>query len=247
MEVRLKQGERIDDLHLKGLRIIQHPDHFCFGVDAVLVADFAKASAEDKVADLGTGTGIIPLMMYGKFGPKHIVGLEIQASSAEMARRSIALNGLEQTIEIMQGDIKEAAELLPLSCYDLVVANPPYMNAGKGLVTQASAKAIARHEIHCTLEDVIYAASRIVKVQGRFCMVHRPQRLVEIFETMRRHQMEPKRMRMVHPYADKDATMVLVEAVRQGRPQMKVEPPLVIYKADGAYHDEIIDIYGYNL
>lgn len=247
MDRHLKKGERVDDLHLKGLKIIQHPDHFCFGVDAVLLADFSKAGSGDKVADLGTGTGIIPLMLYGKFAPESILGLELQEASAEMARRSVALNGLENRIEIKQGDIKEAADLLPLSYYDLVVANPPYMNPGKGLVTEASAKAIARHELHCSLEDVIYAASRIVKVQGRFCMVHRPQRLVEIFETLRRHKMEPKRMRLVHSYADKEASMVLVEAVRQGRPQMKVEPPLVIYREPGIYHDEIESIYGYNL
>lgn len=247
MENLLKDGERLDDLHLKGLHIIQNPKNFCFGVDAVLLADFARANAQDRIVDLGTGTGIIPLMLSGKFRPQEIVGLEIQEESVDLARRSVLLNDLQDSISMIQGDIKEAVQLLPLTYYDIVVSNPPYMQPNHGLVTTASSKAIARHELLCTLEDVIYAASRIVKVQGRFCMIHKPHRLVEIFETLKKHQLEPKRLRMVHPFKDQEATMVLIESVRQGKAFMKVESPLVIYKEPGVYHEEIFDIYGYNL
>lgn len=247
MKPELKVGERLDDLHLKGLMIIQNPLQFCFGVDAVLLADFAKAGKEDKIADLGTGTGIIPLMMYGKFEPKEIVGLEIQPESVDIAKRSVAFNDLETKIEIRLGDIKEAVNLLPLAYYDIVVSNPPYMNSGNGLVSSGEAKAIARHEIHCTLDDVVLAAAKIVKVGGRFCMIHRPHRLAEIFVTLRKYQLEPKRMRMVHSFANQEATMVLIESVRQGKPFMRVEPPLIIYKEKNVYHDEIFDIYGYNI
>ncbi len=192
MHIEIGEMERLDDLHLKGLQIIQNPKMFCFGVDAVLLSDFVKATITDKVLDLGTGNGIVPLLVKGKYDCAHITGLEIQEANVTMARRSVTLNKLEETIDIVQGDIKEAESLLPLSTYDVVSCNPPYMDSGKGLTNEMTAKTIARHEVLCNLEDVIKAASRLVRVGGRFVMVHRPHRLVDIITLLRTYKLEPK-------------------------------------------------------
>lgn len=239
----LLEGERIDDLHRKGYRIIQNPKMFCFGMDAVFLAAFAKAKAEDTVLDMGTGNGIIPLLIEGRYEPRRIDGLEIQEANITMARRSVTLNGLDNKIQIIQGDIKEADTLLPLSAYDVVTCNPPYMDSGKGLLNSLSAKTIARHEVLCSLEDVIKAASRLVKVGGRFCMIHRPHRLVDIITLLRQYKLEPKTMRMIHPYVDAEPNMVLIEAIRHGNPMIKTLPPLIVYKEKNVYSDEIYEQY----
>lgn len=239
--------ERLDDLHLEGLQIIQNPDMFCFGMDAVLLSDFVKAETKDVVLDMGSGNGIIPLLLHGKYHCASITGLEIQEANVSMANRSIALNKLDNKLHMVLGDIKEAESLLPLSKYDIVTCNPPYMDSGKGLTNDHTAKTIARHEVMCDLEDVIRAASRLVKVKGRFVMVHRPHRLVDIISLCRQYKLEPKRLRMVHPYKDSSPNMVLVEAVRHGNPQLNVAPPLVVYKDKNVYSDEIYEIYGYDL
>lgn len=245
MALILDENERLDDLYLKGYEIIQNPKMFCFGIDAVLLSDFVKVTGEECVLDMGTGNGVIPLLIHGKYEPKHIVGLEIQEANVSMAERSVRHNGLEKAIQMIHGDIKEADTLLPLSSFDLVTCNPPYMDSGKGLTNNLSAKTIARHEVLCSLEDVIRSASRVVRVGGRFAMVHRPHRLVDIMELLRQHRLEPKRLKLVHSYVDSEPTMVLIEAVRGGRPMIKIAPPLIIYKEKNVYTDEIKKIYGY--
>ena len=241
----LREGERVDDLERNGYGIIQKKGSFCFGMDAVLLSGFAAVRKGERVLDLGTGTGIIPILLEAKTEGSHFTGLEIQEESADMARRSVRYNHLEEKVEIVTGDIKEAGRLFGLASFDVVTSNPPYMNQSHGLVNPGDGKAIARHEVLCTLEDVIREGGRVLKPGGRFYMVHRPRRLVEILETFRRHGLEPKRMKMVHPYADREANMVLIEARKGGNPLMKVEAPVIVFDGDGNYSDEIRTVYGY--
>ena len=244
MTIKLQENERIDDLERNGYQIIQNPDKFCFGMDAVLLSGFAKVKPQAQVLDMGTGTGIIPILLEAKTQAAHLTGLEIQEESADMARRSVLLNHLENKIDIVTGDIKEADSLFKAASFDVITCNPPYMDENHGIVNPDSAKAVARHEILCNLEDVVCVAGKSLKVKGRFYMVHRPRRLVDIFELCRKYKMEPKRIRMVHPYADKDANMVLIEAVKCGNGQLIVEKPLVVYEEDGSYTNELLKLYG---
>ncbi len=239
----LFENERIDELHRKGYQIIQNTKMFCFGIDAVILSAFADVRAKDQVLDMGSGNGIIPLMIHAKYEPSNIIGLEIQEANVRMARRSILLNNLESDIQMMHGDIKEAAGLLPLSSFDVVTCNPPYMDSGSGLHNELSAKTIARHEVLCSLEDVITSASRLTRVGGRFYLVHRPHRLVQIISLLRQYNMEPKRLRMVHPTTDAEATMVLIESVRGGKPFLKVEKPLIVYEEGTQYTEEVRKLY----
>lgn len=241
----LKEHERIDDLQRNGYKIIQDPCRFCFGMDAVLLSGFARADKGDHVIDLGTGTGIIPILMEAKTEAAHLIGLEIQEESADMARRSVALNDLESKIEIVTGDIKQAVELFGKSTMDVVTSNPPYMIGQHGLKNPDSEKAIARHEVLCTLEDVVKAAAALLKPGGNFFMVHRPFRLAEIMTCLSNYKLEPKRMRLVYPFVDKEPNMVLIEANRGGRSRLTVEKPLIVYKEQGVYTDEIYEVYGY--
>ena len=245
MTINLLANERLDELHRNGYKIIQNPERFCFGMDAVLLSGFASALEGEKVLDLGTGTGIIPILMAAKTPAAHLTGLEIQEESADMARRSVAYNGLEDRIDIITGDIKDAPQIFGASSFDVITTNPPYMIADHGLVNPDEAKAVARHEIKCTLEDVISQSAKVLKPGGRFFMVHRPFRLSEIFTLMSEYEIEPKRMRMVYPYIDAEPNMVLIEGNRGGKPRLSVEKPLIVYKERGKYTDEIYDIYGY--
>ncbi len=244
-KVELKENERIDDLQRNGYVIIQNKEKFCFGMDAVLLSGFAQVKPGEKVIDLGTGTGIIPILLEAKYDGEHYTGLEIQKEMADMAARSVALNGLEKKISIVEGDILKAGNIFGLARFDVVTSNPPYMNDAHGLKNPGLPKAIARHEILCTLEDVVREASRLLRPGGRFYMVHRPHRLTEIITALRACKLEPKRMKMVHPYVDKEANMVLIEAVRGGKSMIKVEAPVVVYGEPGVYTDEIYEIYGY--
>lgn len=244
-DVLLKENERIDDLQRNHYRIIQDPKRFCFGMDAVLLSGFAKAADGDRVLDLGTGSGIIPLLMEAKTKAAHLTGLEIQSDSADMAARSVKLNGLEDKIKIVTGDIKEAVSLFGAASFDVVTCNPPYMTKHHGLTNPQSPKAIARHELLCTLEDVICQSARLLKPGGNFYLVHRPFRLAEIIVLLKEHKLEPKRMKLVYPFIDKEPNMVLLEANRGGKPRMTVEKPLIVYKEPGVYTDEIYEVYGY--
>ena len=241
----LKENERIDDLERNGYRIIQDPERFCFGMDAVLLSGFARVKDGASVLDLGTGTGIIPILLEAKTGAEHLTGLEIQPDSADMARRSVALNGLETKIDIVTGDIKEAGSLFDAASFDVITCNPPYMIGKHGIANPQDAKAIARHEILCTLEDVISQTARLLKPGGNFYLVHRPFRLAEIMVLLSKYKLEPKRMQLVYPYVDKEPNMILLEANRGGRPRMTVEKPLIVYQKPGVYMPEIYDIYGY--
>lgn len=245
MTIDRKENERIDDLQRNGLRIIQKTDGFCFGMDAVLLSGFAWAKAGERVLDLGTGTGIIPLLLSAKTEGEHFTGLEIQTEMAEMAGRSVALNNLQEKIDIVDGDIKEASRIFGAASFDVVTTNPPYMNDAHGLKNPTEVKAVSRHEVLCTLEDVVREGAKVLKPGGRMYMVHRPHRLIEILGTMKEYRMEPKRMKFVHPFKDKEANMVLIEAVRGGGAWMKVEAPVIVYKEPGVYEDQIYDIYGY--
>ena len=243
MNVNINDWERVDDLHRNGYVIIQDPKRFCFGIDAVILSGFAEVKKGENVMDLCTGTGIIPILLEAKTEGSHFTGLEIQEESVEMARRSVRLNGLEDKVTIDFGDVKNTEALYRASSFDVVTVNPPYMNEGGGLKNGYSPKTIARHEVLCSLEDVVDAAARLLVPQGRLYMVHRPHRLTDIMVTLRNHRLEPKRLRFVHSYADREPVMVLVEAVSNGKPMVKVMPPLVIYKDDGSYTDEIMKIY----
>lgn len=241
----LLENERIDDLQRNGYRIIQNPEKFCFGMDAVLLSGFASVKAGERTLDLGTGTGIIPILLEAKTEGKQFTGLEIQEESADMARRSVALNGLEEKIEIVTGDIKDASERFGASSFDVITTNPPYMIGKHGLQNGSEAKTIARHEVLCDLEDILRESSRLLKEHGRFYMVHRPFRLAEILSKMVEYRIEPKRMRLVYPYVDKEPNMVLIEGLKGGKSRMTVEKPLIVYKEPGVYTEEIYTTYGY--
>lgn len=245
MAIELLEGERLDELHRNGYFIIQNPRKFCFGMDAVLLSGFAKVKPGETVLDLGTGTGIIPILLEAKTQGKHFTGLEIQPESADMARRSVAYNHLEDKITIETGNIRDASAQFGASSFHVVTTNPPYMTDHHGLANPNEAKAIARHEILCNLEDVIRESARLLKPQGRFYMVHRPFRLTEIMVLMRQYGLEPKRMKLVHPFVDKEPNMVLIEGLRGGNPRITVEKPLIVYREQGIYTDEIYEIYGY--
>ena len=241
----LLPGERLDDLQRNGYRIIQDPGRFCFGMDAVLLSGFAQVKKGQRVIDLGTGTGIIPILLSAKSEGSYFAGLELQQESADMAGRSVRLNGLQDRVEIICGDIKEADRLFKPSSFDVVTCNPPYMIAEHGLKNANTPKLIARHEVCVEFEDVARAAARLLKTGGKLYLVHRPFRLAELFATLMKHSLEPKRMQLVYPYVDREPNMVLIEACLGGRSRMSVEKPLIIYDKDGRYMQEIYDIYGY--
>ncbi len=238
-------GERIDDLERNGYRIIQDPARFCFGMDAVLLSGYARVKSGETVLDLGTGTGIIPILLEAKTKGSHFTGLELQERSADMARRSVLLNGLQGKIDIITGDIKDASTLFGASSFDVITSNPPYMIGEHGIQSDNEAKMIARHEIFCTLEDVVAQSARLLRPGGRLYMVHRPFRLVEILGQMHAYGIEPKRMRLVHSFPDKEPNMVLLEGLRGGNPRLKVEAPLILFESPGVYTQEITEVYGY--
>lgn len=240
----MKPEERLDDLQVKGYHIIQNPSKFCFGMDAVLLSNFARVKKGEKVLDIGTGTGIIPILLEAKTEGEHFTGLEIQEESADMARRSVAYNHLEDKIDIVTGDVKEAVNLFGSVFFDVVTTNPPYMIGAHGLQNKDSAKAIARHEVLCDLDDILRESAKVLRPGGRFYMVHRPFRLAEILSKMCAYKIEPKRMRLVHSYIDKEPNMVLIEGSRGGNSRMTVEPPLIVYREKNVYSEELLGEYG---
>lgn len=320
-EVQLKSDERIDDLKRNGYRIIQNKNGFCFGMDAVLLSGFAKAKKGEIVVDLGSGTGIIPILMEAKTEGEKFLGIEIQAAMAEMACRSVKLNGLEKKVEIIRGDLREifaentnsgknaktCKSIAPydnnntgknatsgenaktgenttslyntntgrnesclenlkssegtdlIECHDpgitrlkklsgkvnVVTSNPPYIKVGFGLKNPDEPLAIARHEIKCKLSDVCQAASSLLSLGGRFYMVHRPKRMAEIIETLRKYRLEPKRIKPVYPFIDRESNMILIEAIKDAKEECRLEKPIIIYEETGKYTREIYEIYGY--
>lgn len=246
MTINLKSQERIDDLGRNGYRIIQNKDKFCFGIDAVLLSDFANAKPGERVLDIGTGTGIIPILMEAKTLGEHFTGLDIQEESVEMAKRSVVMNGLSSKIDMVCGDVKEAVDIFGAASFQVITTNPPYMTGNHGIVNPNEPKAIARHELCCNLEDILTASAKLLKERGRFYMVHRPFRLAEIMAACVKYKLEPKRIRFVHSYIDKEPTMVLIEALKGGNSRVRVEPPLIVYKEPNVYTDEIYEIYGYD-
>ncbi|MGN0294614.1 MAG: tRNA1(Val) (adenine(37)-N6)-methyltransferase [Lachnospiraceae bacterium] len=235
--------ERVDDLQRNGYRIIQNPEWFCFGMDAVLLSAFASVKPGEQVLDMCTGTGVIPILLEARTEGCHFTGLEIQEPVAEMARRSVALNCLNEKVSIVNGDVKEASSIFGRASFDIVTCNPPYMNNQHGLQNPSAPKAIARHELLCTFDDVAREAAACLCPGGRFYLVHRPRRFMDLITTLRAYKLEPKRMRFVHPFADREANMVLIEAFRGGGVQMHVEPPLVVYQDVNVYTDEVRRLY----
>lgn len=238
----VKPNERVDDLQ-NGYYVIQDPQKFCFGMDAVLLSGFARVKKGEHVLDLGTGTGIIPILLRERTEAGHLTGLEIQQECAEMAGRSVEYNGLESEIDIIQGDIKEAAEIFGAASFHVVTCNPPYMIGAHGLTNPHLPKAIARHEVLCTLEDVVSQAAKLLTDRGRFYMVHRPFRLAEIMNTLTKHKLEPKRMQLVYPFIDREPNMVLIEALKGGNSRITVERPLIVYERPGVYTKSILELY----
>ena len=238
----LRPNERLDDLQ-NGYRIIQNPESFCFGLDAVLLSDFAVIRKGESVLDLGTGTGIIPFLMAGRHPAAVFTGLELQPDCVEMAVRSIKLNGLEDRIRIIQGDIKEAADLFGAASFRVISCNPPYMIVSHGKRNEKESVFLARHEAACTLEDVVREASGILVSSGRLYLVHRPFRLSEIFNCLSGYDLEPKRIRLVYPYVDREPKLVLIEAVKGAHPGLRIEPPLIVFDRSGVYTEEINRIY----
>lgn len=238
---------RKDDLE-NGYHIWQDTDLFCFGIDAVLLAHFPDIRNGERIVDLGTGFAPIPLIMRAAARDAgkdiRISALEIGERAAALAARSVEENGLAGDIEIKRGDIKEAAELYPAASFSLVVSNPPYIRRGSGILGGDPEKAAARAEVSCTFRDVAAAASYLLPVKGRFAFIHRPSRLPEIMVELRRVHLEPKRMRMIHPFRGSEASMVLIEAVKCGGPELKTEPPLVVSEDDGSYTLDVLRIYG---
>lgn len=244
----IKPGERIDDLQCKGYQIIQNRDMFCFGMDAVLLANYVKHKRGGMYLDLGSGTGIIPILLAakdyeGEARGRAFVGVELQPDCAEMANRSVRMNGMEDVVRIDCGDIKEVSCNYKKASFDIVTSNPPYIKGSHGLENPDAPKNIARHEVHVTLEQVVAAAEYALKPGGSFYMIHKPFRLAEIFGVLAEHKLEPKRMQLVHPYIDKEPNMVIIEAVKGAGSMIKIDAPMIVYKAPGVYTDQLLATY----
>ena len=246
----LKDGERAVDLQRSNLWLIQDPGRFCFGVDAVLLSAFCEIRAGERCLDMGTGTGILPLLLSAKTEAAELTGLEIQPESADMARRSVEMNVANghlaaDRVRIVQGDLREASAQFGRSRFDVVTCNPPYMTGGHGIVNPADAKAIARHEVLCTFDDVAREAAAVLVPGGRFYLVPRPFRLAELITTLVRHGLEPKRLRLVYPQADREPNLVLLGCVRGGKSGLNVEKPLILADANGETTAEVKELYGF--
>ncbi|MDF2670478.1 MAG: hypothetical protein K0R67_2784 [Paenibacillus sp.] len=240
-DILLHPDERLDDLLTENIQIIQSEEVFAFSLDAVLLARFCSVPFKGKIADLCTGNGVVPLLLSTRTRAQ-MVGVEIQPRLADMALRNVHLNELGHQLSILEGDLKEAHLTLGRGQFDLITVNPPYMPVTSGEQNENPHIAAARHELYCTLDDVLAACARLVRTGGRVAMVHRPSRLIEIITGMRQYKLEPKRIRFVHPRAGEEANMVLIEALRDGKPEVRLLPPLIVHEADG-YCQELKDIY----
>ncbi|WP_232699000.1 tRNA1(Val) (adenine(37)-N6)-methyltransferase [Brevibacillus daliensis] len=242
-KVVLYDSERIDDLLTHEIKIIQSHEVFCFSMDAVLLGRFATVPKRGKILDFCTGNGVIPLLLSTRTPFAKIEGIEIQERLYHMAERNVQINNLEERITMHHGDVKEAIEKLGASEYDLITCNPPYMPPITGKVSENDHRAIARHEIHLNLEDVIRVSSKMLKVGGKLTLVHRATRLIDITAYMRQYGIEPKRMRLVYPRVDAEPNMVLIEGVRGGKPELRISPPLIVYKQGEEYCEELYEVY----
>ena len=242
-DILLKENERIDDLDVNGFRIIQNPFCFCFGMDAVLLTNFTRVNPKAVGLDIGTGTGIIPLLMTAKSKGVNWTGLEVQSNMVDMASRSVQLNAAEDRIKIVEGDIKKVREIFSPGQFNIVTSNPPYMKESGGLSSPSDTIRISRQEVLATLEDVVSGASYLLKTGGTFSMVHRPSRLPEIMEMLLKYRLEPKRMQLVQPQRDKEPNMVLIECVKEAGKELRLLPTLVVYNKDGSYTDELLAYY----
>lgn len=238
----LSSNETIEGLQCGGMKLIQNKSGFRFGTDAVLLADFAKDFPAQNALDLCCGNGIIPILMAAKTRIKKLHGLEIQPEAAALARRSVALNGLERRVEIRTGDLKDSA-IYPKRHFNMITCNPPYMKTGTAIINENDAKTIARHEVKCTLDDIFLAASRLLDVKGRIFMVHRPARLAEVMSSMKRHRIEPKRLRLVFPDAKSEPTLFLIEGLLFGGEEIRIMPPLFLKNEQGGESEELKRIY----
>lgn len=244
MQIKLKENERIDDLEFKGLKIIQNKNGFCFGMDSVLLSDFAKEIKPGKtILDMGTGTGILGILLCGKIQNTKIVGVEIQKEVAEMAQRSIKLNDLLDRFTVICEDIKNLKNIYETGSFDAIVTNPPYKKQGTGKINENEARIISRHEVKANIEDFISIANYLLKDQGSIYMVHRPERLVDILVTLRKYKLEPKILKLVYQNYTKEPNLILIKATKNAKPFLKLEKPLYVYSDDGKYTEEILKIY----
>ena len=241
----IHDGERIDEIGFGNLRLIQKPEGFCYGIDAVLLATFAQIRKNAKVIDLGTGTGIIPIILSHRTEAAEIVGVELQKDSYERGLRNIFLNNLEDRITLIHSDVKQLVKDKKISphSFDAILTNPPYIKGDGGLKNKEDAKMIARHETAASLSDFIHEASLLLRDRGDFYMVHRPNRVVDICILCRQHKLEPKELRLVSPNRETAPNILLIHCVKHGRPELKFLDPLYVYKEDGNYTDEIMRLY----
>lgn len=244
IKIILKDNERIDDLEYKGLKIIQSKKGFCFGIDSVLLSDFAKEIKKDsKVLDLGTGTGIISILLCGKTKLKHITGVEIQKEVCDMAKRSIKLNNLEERFDIINEDLNNLSKILPANSFDAIVTNPPYKKENTGLKSKDQVQLVSRHEIMCNINDIAKVASNLLNNNCSIYMVHRPDRIIDVIEAFRKYKLEPKKMRFIYPKITKEPNLVLIKATKGAKEFLKIEKPLIVYNQNGTYTEEILEIY----
>lgn len=244
MDIELRENERIDDLEFKNLKIIQNRDGFCFGIDAVLLSDFAKdLKRGSTVIDLGTGTGIISILLCGKTDLKKIFGVEVQKEVYDMACRSVKLNNLEERFEVINENITDLNCIFDSNSFDVVVTNPPYKKRNTGIINEQEKKLISRHEVIADLEDFISVSNRLLKDKGEFYMIHRPDRIVDIFYLMRRYKIEPKEVRLVFSNEKNPPKMVLIKGVKNGGEYLRFRENLYVYNDDGSYTNEILNIY----
>ncbi|HCC07076.1 MAG TPA: SAM-dependent methyltransferase [Clostridiales bacterium] len=240
----ISPDERIDDLEIKNYHIIQNKKMFCFGVDAVLLSDFARVKKDDTVLDMCTGNGVIAMLLEAKTEAKYITGIDILEKNIDMANRSIKMNEQTDKVCFIQGDVNDSREIFKEKEFDIITCNPPYMENNKGLKNEITEKIIARHEVLCTLEDIISNASSVLTHNGRIYMIHRPHRLTDIIHIMKKYKIELKRLRNVYPTIDKPPTMILVEGVKHAKPYLVIDQPLIIYNKEGSYTEEIMRMYG---
>jgi len=247
MKIKLNENERIDDLEYKGLKIIQNKEGFCFGIDSILLSDFAKEIKNNSIVlDLGTGTGILSILLSEKTKLKKIYGIEIQEEVADMAKRSVVMNNLEEKVEIINENIKNLENIFEKNTFDAIVTNPPYKNINTGEINKNEKKLISRHEISADLADFIKISFNMLKDKGSLYMVHRPERLADIIYELRKNRIEPKNIRFVHSNINKEPKLVLIKAVKNANKFLKVEKPLYVYNNDGTYTNEILKIYNKN-